>query len=592
MSQRNNDLSLTGAQIKEIKGNQNFAIGSNRIAITVISTSGKEIVYGITVTRNKKYTLDEAVEAAEDFSDAFEGKNSTTQAEYSDALKAALAATGSDVQLLDFSINNAIDGAEDNYGVLVPGYNGYIAAKIRITLGGDSRNAVIKTKIKPTLKKYVFTADEVSSAKDFMISSDGKTLEYYTGSAKKIVIPEGIENLDLGWFDGDTEKAQVIIFPESLTECAGSGICSKLRHLEVVRFGDNLVNLPGSAFENCYMLQYIKLPERLESIGSSAFQYTALLQNIYIPNSVTGIGAKAFWQSGIRYAVIPSGLKNLGNDAFSYPACGAADVSYLVNDIKDQAEIDFVNKQMQSFINVNPTIIALCKDVKFDNCFSSNSTGRTGTIINVYAPESQKEMLTTGKANSNYHFDFNQSFTTAAAFVQSLADNAVITNKSTAEDVLEMITGAYCSIDVTNAEWETPYKVTNGRATGTVRLYSADSVFDVEINRPVYKAFEMEFFDFNYENNDDFIIETEYETVTTTRTIKVPVENTEDNNEPQQDSTRKVIRKKKVIKHISDDAAPWYMSAWAIAGGCVLAAVVIAGVTTVIVIKKKKKTGK
>lgn len=109
---------------------------------------------------------------------------------------------------------------------------------ITLTLGEESKTLAVTSDIEPEMKKYTFTKDEISTKEDFILSDDGKVLEWYVGDAKKIVIPDGVEVLEAGWFDGDLYNAQVLIIPDSVTELSGNGWCRHMPHLEAVYIGD------------------------------------------------------------------------------------------------------------------------------------------------------------------------------------------------------------------------------------------------------------------------------------------------------------------------------------------------------------------
>ena len=58
---------------------------------------------------------------------------------------------------------------------------------------------------------------------------------------------------------------------------------------------ENTKIICGMAFNNCDLLESIKLPDGLVSIGDTAFYNCYSLTNILIPGSVISVGEWAFW---------------------------------------------------------------------------------------------------------------------------------------------------------------------------------------------------------------------------------------------------------------------------------------------------------
>lgn len=573
-----------GAVIKEIENNSDFKTGKeNAVKLTVSTADGSDVIYTVKVIRDKKYSLDEVITVLENAAKSFEGKNTTSQSAYEQSLRSSIVTTGYSFKINDFYLHRSIMGAEDNFGIIAPGYNGSIAACITVSGSGASKDIVLSSTVIPELKKYTFDESEVSTADDFMLSSDGKSLEYYTGEAKKIIIPEGVENIEMGWFDGNVSNAKVIIFPQSLVSADGTGLCAKLRHLEVCVFGDNLRELPSACFENCYMLQTVRLPEPLEVIGPGAFRFTSMLEEIYIPASVQTISNKAFWLSGLRRITIPSSVKELGADSLSYPCNGPSDNDYLSGEYKDTEDYKIVGDFYNSKVIDNLRIKVFSPDISYINNFASNSTGLLGHVVTVYAPKDFQGSFDPTGSNSSFNFNMDMSFAEVCAAVRVYMDNCVITDKSTADDVLEMAKGSFYSLSDCNVSWAKAFKVSGNKASGTLLISNGDEKFEIAFNRNMYKEAEITHYAFNYETNDTNKHEYTTETKFRTEYIRRYENDADDNgNQSAQTVRRRLIRKQIVY--------PFYMQTWFIITVSVSGVVLIAGAVLFIVFKRKNRS--
>ena len=591
-----------GAVLKSVEGNSDFEVGvTKRVVLTVTTVDGDDVEYTVNVTRDREYSLSDVEKLLQDVSASYKATNSTSQSVYEAMLKKSVVTTGFTLNIDEYYLYKSIMGAKDNYGVIASGYNGYIISNVNISNGELSENILLKSTVAPDMKEYTFKKSEISTKKDFMLSADGKTLEYYTGEAKKIVIPEGITSIDMGWFDGNTANAQVIIFPNSLVECDGTGLCAKLRHLEVCAFGDEFRELPAGAFENCYMLQIVQLPQNLETIGSGAFQFTCMLEELFIPEGVVNINNKAFWQSGVRRLLIPSNVKNLLPDSICYPCNGPSDNSYLSSEYKDSEDYKIVGDFYNSRVIDNLRVRVLSPDVVYDRNFGSNATGWLGHVVTVYAPEEFKGTFEPTGSNSSYNFNMNMAFLEACAYANVYLDNMVITNKTTADDVLAMAKSSFYSLNDYEVSFAEPFKVSKSVATGSIKLSDGTNDFIISFNRPVFKETEIEHFEFKYATNDtlkhNYISETENDTVYTTR-YKYETEqyleyydgadtnisdgnNVEVNAENNQQASgkRRLVRKKIIY--------PFYMQTWFIIVCVIAVLAVVAGVILLIIAKKK-----
>ena len=81
-----------------------------------------------------------------------------------------------------------------------------------------------------------------------------------------------------------------------------------------------IVEIADNTFEDCELLENIKLPETITRIGNGAFRNCKSLKNIKIPDGVKYIGGYAFkCCSSLIDIKIPDSVIDIGCDAFYSP---------------------------------------------------------------------------------------------------------------------------------------------------------------------------------------------------------------------------------------------------------------------------------
>lgn len=121
-----------------------------------------------------------------------------------------------------------------------------------------------------------------SSAKDnvgknglvFNVDSDSATVTGYTGTSKKVTIPETFKG-------------------KKVTEIGNYAFSSK-KEITSVSFPSTIKTIGVAAFNDCPSLTELVLPEKLSKIEDSAFWYCTGLQTIVLPSAVKSIGKDAF----------------------------------------------------------------------------------------------------------------------------------------------------------------------------------------------------------------------------------------------------------------------------------------------------------
>lgn len=159
----------------------------------------------------------------------------------------------------------------------------------------------------------------VGAANGYEISSDGKTLISYTGSATTLSIPVGIETIAAGAFRDNTALVFVQINTQTkvIEQNAFYG-CTNLKNC-VIPEESNLTSIGFMAFARCGTLREINLPNGLTSIGDFAFLACSQITSFALPQSLRTIGEYAFMSCiAIKSFQIPANVSSIGKGAFNY----------------------------------------------------------------------------------------------------------------------------------------------------------------------------------------------------------------------------------------------------------------------------------
>ena len=161
----------------------------------------------------------------------------------------------------------------------------------------------------------------------------------YCSSLTSINIPDGVTGIGSRAFYNCSSLTSITI-PDSVTSIDKEAFynCSSLTNVTI---GNGVTSIGSSVFYDCSSLTSVTIGNGVTSIGSSAFEGCSSLTSINIPDSVTSIGNYAFYgcnkiletENGIKYvgnwvigiedtkiniAIIRSGTRGIGVQAFSY----------------------------------------------------------------------------------------------------------------------------------------------------------------------------------------------------------------------------------------------------------------------------------
>lgn len=185
-------------------------------------------------------------------------------------------------------------------------YLGKLMAELHIRTQDQIRHYAENICEKPNFKKALLFAEEPlkSELKEKQAQEKylkdlekdgfrikGRVLSKYTGSSKRVVIPEGITAIGSMAFYGNKE-------------------------LEEITLHGDIVRIETSAFESCENLRSVAIPAGVEKIEEDAFAHCYKLESVSLSNTVTSLGKRAFFRCNPGRITVPNTLTELGESAF------------------------------------------------------------------------------------------------------------------------------------------------------------------------------------------------------------------------------------------------------------------------------------
>lgn len=132
------------------------------------------------------------------------------------------------------------------------------------------------------------------------------------------------------------EKMTQIALPNTL-EKLGEGAFEFCSGLTEIVLPQNIKHIGNGAFYNCQNLKEIVIPYGITAIGDETFKHCINLEKIVLPDTVTSIGNAAFYGCKLKTVELPTGLKNLGGEAFAYSAIEEITIPPMVTSIEMMA---------------------------------------------------------------------------------------------------------------------------------------------------------------------------------------------------------------------------------------------------------------
>lgn len=460
----------------------------------------------------KGNTIEDRIESA---LNNYKFTNDSDEAELEELLSAALLSeAGASISVEDFYLYEAIEGVEDKDGVIVPGTHGYVSAVVKLTTASGTKTLYVKEKVEAPLD--YLEINSVSKPEDFILSDDGKCVIAYNGTAEKIVIPDGVEEIDIMWIDINEEgrrAVKAIVLPDSMISLPYA-MCSLMYNLKAFYMPDTVVNDPGNdeyVFQHCWTLEYVHISEGWTEIPVATFQHAKGLRKVHIPGNVTSIYTNAFNVTNMNNVILGVNVENILDYAFHgmyniTTQLGAMELQNYEDWLKvsklvvEEVMPDFYAKGRHGYritTVLNPEAMVGLNAFKGGgrpNMRGSHvRTQADGDNVYVYEDllgQGASAEKTPADSDTITVEDLVMTLAEAAAYAQMYADDLVLDNNADADAILAKmaIIADYVDGDVT-VEWKDELAITEatksekGKATGVaVMKTAAGETFEITID--------------------------------------------------------------------------------------------------------------
>lgn len=269
------------------------------------------------------------------------------------------------------------------------------------------------------LSMAIILGKDVKATSDFKIQNkDGvSTLVEYTGDAKIVTVPNGVECIENRAFEGKKKMIEVKL-PDTV-QVIGAYAFNECTSLKEIKLSKNLKAINNGAFRKCKKLSMVKLNSKLKSIDEFVFAGCSGLKKITIPKK----NKKFVLKKGVLYSknmkrliVYPASLKKMkkfiiSSSVKAVEACAFSNNKYLEKIIVkgkiSAGESSFKNcKSLKTVIFEKPyksgvdlsnckklTTVVLAEGTKyigesqFDNCISLKNINFPSSLkgIDMYA---------------------------------------------------------------------------------------------------------------------------------------------------------------------------------------------------------------
>lgn len=137
---------------------------------------------------------------------------------------------------------------------------------------------------------------------------------FNSGKWETVDLPANLKEIDDSAFGNSDFLA--ITLPEGL-EKMGNGVFDGSKKLREVTIRNGVKEMGVSVFRGCISLTRVVLPSGITEIPNNTFDYCPNLKEVVIPDTVTRIGSWAFYQcEELEEIVIPDGVTQIGFNAF------------------------------------------------------------------------------------------------------------------------------------------------------------------------------------------------------------------------------------------------------------------------------------
>lgn len=296
----------------------------NSVNITTPTASKNDMLNNIKAQANEYVTLNREASTSKELLDFINSGENEYYAVYSD--------TASNSFAMVASVGGAKEkGPNGENEVLVKGYNGYVAASIKIISLKDGKiySSTVFCDILPEMEEIEWSTvvdgnnpddvvqyEEGKAFADYpknKIIVDGKNFYNYTGDAEKVILPDYVTYLEDSRLKTNTNDSvanrkgnkamKILIMPKNLERTMintvrGNGWCTGdefgADNLQVVVFGDKLSYFPEYVIGGQRKIKYVSFPKALRRIDANAMLMYASGKDLILPANLQEINPIAF----------------------------------------------------------------------------------------------------------------------------------------------------------------------------------------------------------------------------------------------------------------------------------------------------------
>ena len=238
----------------------------------------------------------------------------------------------------------------------------------------------------------------------------------------ELVIPDGIEELNEGFFYNFGKNVTSVTLPNSVKNIGNSAF-RDWTNLSQVTLGDSLKTIGEGAFQGCTALESIIIPNSVTSFARDVFYGCSNLASVTLGNSLQTIGGGSFWEcTRLDSIIIPNSVTTIEDRVFE----GCTKLSYITlgDSLKTIGEYAFHRCDVFNTVNVSKLDI-LFNDYSFayeGNPFSKASTLHVNDkeVTELVIPDGVEEI----RGGFFYNFGKNVTSVTIPNSVKNIGDRA------------------------------------------------------------------------------------------------------------------------------------------------------------------------
>lgn len=329
----------------------------------------------------------------------------------------ALVFLPSDTQIKDFSIDNIIN--ENDYSSVTSddiapvndfiisgdilekyvGLSNYVDIPNEVKLIGERafyENGALKSIALGNIDEigdFAFARSTIDSINiPYGTKKIGYGAFYYCGNLKDVSIPETVEEIELGAFDGTPWFYEWKNSSTNEFLVAGDGILLAYNgnNLNIV-VPDEVKKIGAGAFANNHNIRSLIIPGTVEYIGEDAFSNCINLAELTLNDGLKSINDRAFKDTALKYVIIPDSVEEIGLGAFD--TIGNDNKIYSVifkgkdlpsvshNDTAQRLSAD--NLRTRAFEGVDNVIVDAQCDLASGNILDPEKFGFNGQVYSI-----------------------------------------------------------------------------------------------------------------------------------------------------------------------------------------------------------------